>query len=228
MHLRIKNNYIVWEDSYLYVDNYSIAFDNPLSLMKCVYSLRDKGISIKKSYYELDKINQKKWDFEKFETTLSIQELIDLYRETPTDFEQYCASLFERIGLKSFVTPPSNDGGYDIKLFKNSSLYALVECKLYEDTKVSRPQIQKLVGASAIENTNNLIFITTSDFSNEAIEFAKKTDVHLLNGKALVKFSNYVSKNESNQFDENSVQLNIYDFAKYMPKDILAMCYDEI
>lgn len=53
---RMNNNYIVWEDSYLYIDNYLISFDNPLSLMDCIYHLRNNSVEIKKSFYEIEKI----------------------------------------------------------------------------------------------------------------------------------------------------------------------------
>lgn len=227
---RMNNNYIVWEDSYLYINNYLLSFDNPLSLMDCIYRLRNKDIEIKKSFYEIEKINKEKRKFEYNNAVLSIKDLIRLYGSKPTDFEYYCANIFKSIGFEAVVTPPTNDGGYDIKLLKNNNIFALVECKLFDKTKVGRPLIQKLVGASVTEKANNLIFVTTSDFSNEAIEYANATHVQLINGENLIKLSERVYKNNENNnyFDEDSIKLNIHDFSEYMPKDILAICYDNM
>ena len=224
---RMNNNYIVWEDSYLYVDNYLISFDNPLPLMDCIYRLRNKHVEIKKSFYEIEKINNEKNKFEYNNTVLSIKDLLRLYSSTPTDFEYYCANIFKSIGFEAIVTPPTNDGGYDIKLLKKHTVFALVECKLFDKTKVGRPLIQKLVGASVTEKANNLIFITTSDFSNEAIEYANATHVQLINGEKLIKLSEHVYQNgNNNSLDEDTIRLDIHDFLQYMPKDILAICYD--
>lgn len=196
---RMNNNYIVWKDSYLYINNYLLSFDNPLSLMDCIYRLRNKDIEIKKSFYEIEKINKEKRKFEYNNAVLSIKDLIRLYGSKPTDFEYYCANIFKSIGFEAVVTPPTNDGGYDIKLLKNNNIFALVECKLFDKTKVGRPLIQKLVGASVTEKANNLIFVTTSDFSNEAIEYANATHVQLINGENLIKLSERVYKNNENK-----------------------------
>lgn len=226
---RMNNNYIVWEDSYLYIDNYLISFDNPLSLMDCIYHLRNNSVEIKESFYEIEKINKEKSKFEYNNTLLSITDLIRLYSSKPTDFECYCANIFKKIGFEAVVTPLTNDGGYDIKLLKNNNIFALVECKLFDKTKVGRPLIQKLVGASVTEKANNLIFITTSDFSNEAIEYANATHVQLINGENLIKLSERVYHSDNkNYFDEDSVRLDIQDFLEYIPKDILAICYDNM
>lgn len=197
--------------------------------MDCIYHLRNNSVEIKKSFYEIEKINKEKSKFEYSNTLLSITDLIRLYSSKPTDFEYYCANIFKKIGFEAVVTPPTNDGGYDIKLLKNNNIFALVECKLFGKTKVGRPLIQKLVGASVTEKANNLIFITTSDFSNEAIEYANATHVQLINGENLIKLSERVYHSDNkNYFDEDSVRLDIQDFLEYIPKDILAICYDNM
>ena len=114
-------------------------------------------------------------------------------------------------------------------LLKVGSFRAVTFEELFDKTKVGRPLIQKLVGASVTEKANNLIFITTSDFSNEAIEYANATHVQLINGENLIKLSERVYHSDNkNYFDEDSVRLDIQDFLEYIPKDILAICYDNM
>lgn len=226
---RMNYNRIIWENSYLYSGHYIISFKNPLSLMNCVYELRKNNIDVKKSYYEIEKIDKLKNEYNTQINLESLQDLIKSYSSHPTDFEHYCANLFKSIGYDTIITPPTNDGGYDIKVLNNSNLYALVECKLFNKTTVGRPLIQKLVGANALENSPNLIFITTSNFSKEAIEYAKSTHVQLIDGNSLIHLSKSIKSQENKtSFDENKVQLSLNDFSKYIPHDILDICYKEM
>ena len=54
---------------------------------------------------------------------------------------------------------------------------------------ISRPEVQKFVGAVHGQNANRGIFITTSSFTNEAKEYAKKinSNIILVDGKQLAK-----------------------------------------
>lgn len=226
---RTNNNQIIWKNSYLYIGHYMISFKNPLSLMNCVYELRKNNTDIKKSYYEIEKITKVKNEYYTQINLVSLQDLINLYSSHPTDFEHYCANLFKKIGYTTIITPPTNDGGYDIKVLKNGNLYALVECKLFNKTIVGRPLLQKLVGANALEHSPNLIFITTSKFSNEAIEYAKSTHVQLIDGNSLINLSKSINNQESGTiFDENKIYLSLNDFSKYIPHDILDICCKEM
>ena len=63
-----------------------------------------------------------------------------------------------------------------------------------------------------------MIFITTSSFSKEAIEFARDTGVKLING---VDLMNLIHENDANEYDiGNSWYLNEEDLRKRIPKDI--------
>ena len=58
------------------------------------------------------------------------------------------------------------------------------------DSIVGRPEIQKFLGALAGQGASKGIFITTSQFSKEAISFAAKqlhSKIVLVNGKQLAK-----------------------------------------
>ena len=86
---------------------------------------------------------------------------------------------------------------------------------------VGRPAIQKLVGANSIKKADEMIFITTSDFSNEAKDYANKVGVKLINGKELIKMIATVNNSEENLIvAESEWSLNFDDLKKYIPKDI--------
>jgi restriction system protein len=124
----------------------------------------------------------------------TIDSLLERYRGKETDFEFYIAQLYELLGYKVKVTPPVNDGGKDIVLWRNS-LKAVVEVKLYaKSNKVSRPMIQKLHSAMIDCEANEAIFVTTSDFTEPAIRYAVKFNIQTVDGNELVKLIDRVNK----------------------------------
>lgn len=89
-------------------------------------------------------------------------------------FEHFCAFLFQENGYRVQVTPPSRDGGKDI-ILKKKGEKIYVECKAYaEHNIISRPVIQKLVGACAGDNIKTGYIITTSGFTKDAIDYIYK------------------------------------------------------
>ena len=220
--LRIRNNYIIWEKSVLYVGDYIVISEIPYVLLHIVKELRSQGIVIDSCKEEkIKKIRLLKRK-QAFIDDGSIQKIVDYYSEKPTDFEKLCAKLFESMGYRYKLTPPTNDGGYDILLSKNGEKI-LVECKCYSpDNKIGRPKIQKLVGANQLICADRMLFITTSDYSAAAVTYAENAGVELINDWGLLK----LLKKQGFLTDENAVvsdkecELQIKDMQSYVPKDI--------
>ena len=124
----------------------------------------------------------------------SASELVDLYGSDPTSFERFVALVYRGLGYTASVTPARNDGGYDIRLAKRGPKGAertcLVECKCFSpDNHVGRPLLQKLYGANATEHADELIFVTTSSFSDAARRYAAETGIKTVDGDGLVKLA---------------------------------------
>lgn len=104
---------------------------------------------------------------------LSLRKISDaIDNMNPFEFEDFVAYLFKKLGDKVEQTSKSRDGGYDIKLNNGESL---VEIKHYSDgNNISRPIVQKLVGACIENDVDNGIIVTTSNFTKEAYESIKK------------------------------------------------------
>lgn len=184
---RIKDNPIIWKQSALFIDNYCVISTKPYDLIEVVKRLRLQGIRIELCDEEKKKREELFESKNKFILDNDINGIINFYSEKPSDFENLCAKMFERMGYTAKVTPPTNDGGYDILLTKGEDK-VIVECKCYSiKNKVGRPIIQKLVGANTVVMANKMIFITTSDFSVEAVSYADEAGVELVNGEALMK-----------------------------------------
>ena len=130
-----------------------------------------------------------------------IDELMnEIMKISPYDFERLVVKLLIAMGYgtleenKDAVTPKSGDEGIDgivsADKFGFDSIY--IQAKQWKkDNLVSRPEIQKFIGALATtQGATKGIFITTSDFTKGAVEIISKqtqNKIVLVNGKQLAK-----------------------------------------
>lgn len=194
----------------------------PYDLLRVVRKLRLQGITIdlcKEERIKRADLLKKK---ETFAHNSDIQKIVDYYSEKPTNFEGLCSELFESLGYIAKLTPPTNDGGYDILLTRGEEK-TIVECKCYSiGHKVGRPNIQKLVGANNVVLADKMIFITTSDFSSAAISYAEEVEVKLINGNKLMELlhkQGFIEK-EKVKINVMECQLETADLYPYVPRDI--------
>jgi restriction system protein len=86
----------------------------------------------------------------------------------------------------------SGDGGIDgiIKEDKLGLDIVYIQAKRWNDTVVSRPEIQKFVGALHGQRAKKGVFITTSNFSQSAQEYVSVIDskIVLIDGSQLAQF----------------------------------------
>jgi restriction system protein len=93
----------------------------------------------------------------------------------PFNFEQHSMSFFHRAGLEAWVTRKSNDFGVDgFAIHADGPI--IVQCKRNStENKVGRPTIQQFKGVAEEQNAYRGYVITTSTFTDEAIESAALT-----------------------------------------------------
>jgi restriction system protein len=132
--------------------------------------------------------------YQMIQSTLK-QEVLDLAKKMdPLQFEQLVLDLLIAMGYggskaeAAQVTKASNDEGID-GLINEDRLgldVIYVQAKRWQDT-VGRKEIQSFVGALAGQQAHKGIFITTSDFADTAIAYAKKVTqkVILIDGDRL-------------------------------------------
>lgn len=115
---------------------------------------------------------------------------------SPAFFEELVVKLLLAMGYGGSekdilqMRGKSNDGGID-GIIKQDILglnEVYIQAKRWSGN-VSRPEIQKFVGAVHGKNANKGIFITTSSFTIDAIEYAKNINstIVLIDGEQLVK-----------------------------------------
>ena len=115
---------------------------------------------------------------------------------SPYFFEQVVIDLLMKMGYggsdirNGEITKKSGDEGIDgiIKEDKLGLDKIYIQAKKWENT-AGRPEIQKFVGALHGKHAKKGIFITTSDFSKEALEYARSLDITvvLINGEMLTR-----------------------------------------
>lgn len=123
-------------------------------------------------------------------------ELVQRIREAAPDFlERILLQLFKRMGYggttgKLDHTGGVHDGGFDGVINQDrlgiDSIY--IQAKRYaEGNSIGRPDVQGFLGALHHAGASGGIFVTTSDFSSGAREFANsaKPRIILINGKEL-------------------------------------------
>jgi HJR/Mrr/RecB family endonuclease len=93
----------------------------------------------------------------------------------PFDFERHSMSFFEGVGLEAWVTRKSNDFGVDGFAIHPDGLM-IVQCKRNATAKkVGRPTIRQFKGVVEEQNAHRGYVVTTSAFTEEAIESAVLT-----------------------------------------------------
>ena len=130
---------------------------------------------------------------------LASQLMDEVMKLTPTEFERLVVKLLLKMGYGSgideaaVITQQSNDGGIDGTIKEDqlgfSQIY--IQAKQWAlDTVVSRPEIQKFVGALQGQQAQKGLFITTSRFSDKAISYSNNllgVKVVLIDGNTLMR-----------------------------------------
>lgn len=127
--------------------------------------------------------------FNQYKQNLESEILERIKNNSPDFFEKLVVDLIEKIGYgRGTVTGKSGDGGIDGMIDEDrlglSQIY--LQAKRWQGT-VPGKELRDFAGVLDSKKSKKGIFITTSDFSNEAKEFVKMitSTIVLINGKKL-------------------------------------------
>lgn len=120
--------------------------------------------------------------------------LAEVLKLSPVAFERFTLDLMKAMGYGAFesashMTPTTGDEGIDGVIMEDKLGFDLIymQAKRYgEDKTIGRPDIQAFVGAIAGRGGKGL-FVTTAKFSTQAIEYAKRQHVILVDGRKLAQ-----------------------------------------
>ena len=134
---------------------------------------------------------------------------VDYMQLSTYEFEKFCAEVLNRLGWKVRVTPPGNDGGKDLIGTDDHNIMIFGEVKQWTTTTVGRPILQKLKGSMVDSKVNKGIFITSSKFSAQAIEYSKRNNIQLIDriqlDKLIMKADNQLYRSANQQQVEDSI-----------------------
>jgi hypothetical protein len=112
------------------------------------------------------------------------------------EFEQFIADLWNLQGWSTTVTSGSNDRGVDI-IAKQDSPYNqknIIQAKKYSrGNNVSSPEVQQYSSLRRqFDDVDAIIIVTTSDFTNQALDSEKSLNVKTINGDTLQEIINKI------------------------------------
>jgi Holliday junction resolvasome RuvABC ATP-dependent DNA helicase subunit len=107
------------------------------------------------------------------------------------DFERLISALLTRMGFQAEMTKTSGDGGIDIIAVLDKPIFGgryLFQCKRFAaGNLVGAPTVRDFYGAVTADRAVKGIFITTSNFTVQAREFAQRVGVELIDMGRLEK-----------------------------------------
>lgn len=124
--------------------------------------------------YDYKEMMVKKWEEKQEEEPITLPKYTKeyIYSLSWRQFEEWVAEVFKQQGYEAYATPPRFDGGKDVVATKDGVKY-FIECKHFQTELIGREPLQKLIGAAVGENVHHVIFITTSSYHENAIEYAR-------------------------------------------------------
>lgn len=118
--------------------------------------------------------------------------MVDFSKMNGYEFEEFITELLNKMDFKAEQTALSGDGGIDIVAYSNRPFFKgkyIIQCKNWNNV-VGAPEIRDLYGVVMSERANKGIIITTSDFTQQALDFSYDKNLELINGKQLYAIIN--------------------------------------
>ena len=135
--------------------------------------------------------------FKKGESWRSDRDLLTWLRGMkPSEFENYIADLFSRLGYKARAVGQSHDGGVDV-IAEKDGITNYIQCKKFITSAVPVGAVRDFYGSLADHLANGQgYFITTNKFTLEARRFAEDKPIELIDGFGLIRYIRMAKKDE--------------------------------
>lgn len=133
--------------------------------------------------------------FKQINASLADDILSEVMKLSPTAFEKMVMDLMSKMGYGTFEnaamrTAVTGDEGIDGIIMEDKLGFNLIyiQAKRWnEEYPVGRPEVQAFVGAIAGKGGKGL-FVTTSKFTKQAIDYAKNQHIILMDGNKLANY----------------------------------------
>ena len=103
-------------------------------------------------------------------------------------FEELCAAYFEALGFSARVIRSAAGGGADLALCAAGSdtVSIIAHCKPWDAYRVGIKPVRDLYGAMTAAGVAEGVLITSARFTQEAVAFAAKHSIELVDGASLL------------------------------------------
>lgn len=103
--------------------------------------------------------------------------------------EELTAAFFREQGFRAETIRAGADGGVDVRLYRIDAPDpdAIIQCKAWNSQRVGVKPVRELLGVMAHEGVSSGYFLTTGDYTAEAVEFAKGKTLRLISGEVLLE-----------------------------------------
>ena len=102
------------------------------------------------------------------------------------EFEELIEVHYRRLGFRVRREAGAGpDGGVDVRITKSGGETYLVQCKQWRTRRVGVKVVRELFGVVAAEDATGGIVVTAGTFTREAVEFAERVAVELIDGDRL-------------------------------------------
>ncbi|BCL83562.1 restriction endonuclease [Ktedonobacteria bacterium brp13] len=132
-----------------------------------------------------------------------LKSLNDILVLTPREFEKLTGKILEQIGGLHNVqhVGGSGDLGADLIGLDSHNEKVIIQCKRYAPgNMIGSPSIQTFIGMIHVHHkVQKGIFVTTSKFTQPAIDLANKHNISLIDGDDIVKFVQAIQTNKQSQ-----------------------------
>jgi restriction system protein len=104
-------------------------------------------------------------------------------------FEELCAAYFESLGFAARITRSPAGGAADIALHLEGAgaPTVLARCKAWSAYPIGIRTLQELRAAMAPAGVGEAVFVTSGKFTQEAVQFAAKERIELIDGARLLE-----------------------------------------
>lgn len=123
-------------------------------------------------------------------------------------FETVCAVYLRMIGLEPEETRIGADGGVDIRVYRpgKEKPVGIVQCKAWSSYKVGVKPVRELYGVMAAEGITTGKFITSGEFTREALEFAEGKKLRLISGERFLAAIRKLSEEKQQALLEEALE----------------------
>ena len=116
-------------------------------------------------------------------------------------FNKLCASFFDQMGFRASRVAASNDPQMsDISILyskNNDKPFSIFQCSVGPETTGAEP-VKKFKAAMSGADLKNGYFLTTTEFSEIAKDFAKDNAINLIDGEKLIELVNNMPEASQN------------------------------